>query len=129
MADVEGTGANLRKRFRDLEPAAVAADPNKAFAEYVSVAPAVPLGHQQVTVTTAAVALPSLPEGTKRVVIRPLSDPINFRDDGVDPTSTTGMYIFADELFVYDTEPTASFKMIRAADAADDVDVRIAYYG
>lgn len=90
-----------------------------------------PLGFEKVTVSTAAVALPSLPDlaRLKRVVIRALDQPISFRDDGTDPTATTGMEILADEILVYDGSRADQFKMIRTNDATGDADVRIAYYG
>lgn len=95
----------------------------------VSAGPSTPLGHASATVTIAAVGLPNPPALSRRAVIRPLGQPINWRDDGVDPTAGTGMPLLADEPMVYDGEPLTNFKMIRAASATTDIDVRVAYYG
>jgi hypothetical protein len=102
---------------------------NPIWAQYVSLAPVVPLGHFQVTVSSAAVPLPSIPAEARRVVIRSLGQPINFRDDGTPPTGTSGFPILADEWIIYDTVPTTNFEMISASTATGDADVRISYYG
>lgn len=112
---------NLRHLYRPIG--------TDAWAQYVSLAPVVPLGHFQVTVSTAAITLPTIPAEARRVIIRSLGQPINYRDDGTSPTASTGFPILADEWIVYDTVPTAAFKMIRAASATADADVRIAFYG
>jgi hypothetical protein len=87
-----------------------------------------PLGHEQVTVSTSAVSLPSVPAEARRAIIRTLGQPINYRDDAVDPTDTTGFPLLEDEVYVYNGTMSA-FKMIRSSDATDDADVRVAYYG
>lgn len=88
----------------------------------------VALGHEQVTVGAAATPLPNLASYDAgrifRVVIRPVGAPINWRDDGIDPTDTTGFPLMADEIFVYDGADLAKFKMYGAT-----VDTRIIYYG
>jgi hypothetical protein len=98
-----------------------------SWAPYVSLAPVVPLGHFQLTVSSAALPLPSIPTEARRVVIRSLGAGVNFRDDGTNPTAGTGFPILADEWIIYDTVPTANFKLIRSG--AVDADVRISYYG
>lgn len=112
---------NVKHLYRPL--------PGSAYAQYVSLAPVVALGHFQVTVSSAAVALPSIPAEARRVVIRSLGQPINFRDDGTDPDGSTGFPILADEWIIYDTVPTANFKMITSSAATGNADVRISYYG
>lgn len=91
------------------------------------------LGHAQVTAGAVAVPLPSLASydtgRISRVVIRPLANPINWRDDGTDPTATTGFPLLADEVFVYDGADLYKFKLIKNTAATADVDVRIIYYG
>ncbi len=128
MADYEGTGSQIRKRFRDIDPLS-SDEPNKAFAEYLSLAPATPLGHVKVSVGTTAVGLPSLPSNCRRVYLTPLGQPIEFRDDGVTPDGSNGYPIPANTHFNYDTEPSANFLMVRSSTATADADVRIAYYG
>jgi hypothetical protein len=125
--DREGivAGSGIRGRWRDLEPSAVEADPNKAFAPYMSLAPVTPLGHNKVTVGTTPVGLPNIPEGAKRVVLYSMTNLFVYRDDGVSPSSTDGMPIPAETHFIYDTDPDENFLMW----AASDTVVRVAYYG
>ncbi len=129
MPDLEQLTGYIRSRFRDLDIASPVADPNKAYAQYVSLAPATPLLHEQLTVSTIALALPNLPAEARRVYIFSKGQPLNFRDDGVNPTAGTGYPIPADTHFVYDNTPSSSFKLIRDSTATGDADVRIAYYG
>lgn len=90
-----------------------------------------PIGHEQVTVGAAAVSLPGLANydlnRITRVVLRNIAYPVNWRDDGVDPTAGTGFPLMADEVFVYDGADLTKFRLIRAA--SNDVDVRVIYYG
>lgn len=90
----------------------------------------VALDFRQITVSTAAAGLPSLPTASRirRVIIQPLDQPVNYRDDGTDPTSTTGLQVPAGTFFVYDGDPT-KFRMILANTATGDADVRLGYYG
>lgn len=99
------------------------------YAQYVSLAPVTPLGHFQVTVSSTPLPLPSIPSGARRVAIRSLGQPINFRDDGTDPDAGNGFPILTDEWLIYDTVPTTAFKMVLGTGATGDADVRIAYYG
>lgn len=87
-----------------------------------------PLGHEEVTVSTSPVGLPSLPDSmnVRRVVIRPLDADIVFTDDGSTPSVSHGIPILESEILVYDGNPE-SFQMIRRAGV--DADVRVAYYG
>lgn len=89
--------------------------------------PATALDHDQITVGSSAVSLGDPPARAKRTVIRTLGQPINWRDDGQDPTGTTGMALLADEIVVLDADPNR-IKLIRAADATGDADVRVAFY-
>ena len=91
--------------------------------------PATALGHAQLTVGATAVSLPDPPARTKRTLIRIVDEPVNWTDvDGEAPTSTTGMPLLPSESLVFDGDPN-HFKLIRAAEAINDADVRIAYYG
>lgn len=89
--------------------------------------PARALGHEQLTVSTAAVALQQAPENARRTVIRTLGQDINWRDDGADPTASDGMALLADETLVFDGDPFL-IRLIRASTASGDADVRVAYY-
>lgn len=90
-----------------------------------------PLGHASETVSTSAVPLPDLPDvhRVRRVVIRTVDQPVNYRDDGTPPTDSTGMYLASGEVLVYDGDDPAAVELILAADATGDADVRVAYYG
>lgn len=90
------------------------------------------LGHGKVTVSSSAVGLPDLPSNPaaiRRVVIRTVDQPVCLRDDGVDPSSTTGLYLAAGDTIVHDGSRPDLIKLIRASDATADADVRVAYYG
>src|SRR6476659_5167079 len=117
MPDYEVNEGYIRSRFRDI---------NGAFAKYVSLAPVRPLGHQQYTVSTTVTTI-TPPSGTKRMHLRSVGQPINFRDDGVNPSDISGFPIMADEWLLYDSE-VVDFRMIRAASATNDADVRCAFY-
>lgn len=87
-----------------------------------------PLGHTQVTVTsTVAVVTP--PAGTRRITFRTVGQPINFTDDGVNPTASTGFPLFANEVMVHDVDEPKLILMYLATGATADADVRIMYHG
>ncbi len=90
-----------------------------------------PLGHTNLTVSTAAVSLPTLPalDRIRRVVIRTVDQPVNWQDDGLDPSTTSGMYLATGDTLVYDGTRSDLLRLIRAASATSNADVRIAYYG
>lgn len=92
----------------------------------MSLAPSIPLGHQQVTVSSGVTTL-SPPANTRRMHLRALGQPVNWRDDGVDPTSTSGFPLLADEWLDYDSD-VSDFRLTLASTAVGDSDVRIAYY-
>jgi hypothetical protein len=126
MADLEKQqgGTGVRARFRDLD--ITDTSDNKAYAQYFSLAPTVPLGHAQYTVGTGVTTI-SAPAGTKRMHFRSLGSPVNFRDDGVDPSGSTGFPILADEWLLYDSE-VIDFRVTRSNSATVDADVRVAFY-
>ncbi len=108
---------NLRYRYRPLD-----AD---AFAQYMSLAPVIPMGHFELTVGTTAVGLPSIPQYSRRAVIVSRTTDLTYTDDGTDPSVTHGIVIPRNAVFTYDTYPNANFKMWCPTPS----DVRIAYYG
>lgn len=123
MADLEGTGAQTRRRFRDLEPSE-GLDGNKSYAEYVSLARATPLGHTETTIGTSPSSLPSLPTTTKRVIIYAVGNSFTFTDDGSTPSSTHGMIVPANMHFFYDNDFASQIQLW----AASATEIRIAYY-
>jgi hypothetical protein len=128
VADKELTQGHVRSRFRDLDIGSNDQD-NKAYAPYVSLAPATPLGHFQLIVSGSPVALPAVPAEARRVFITSIGQPIEFRDDGVMPDGTNGYPIPADTHFVYDNNIPAAFRLVLSVEATGDADVRGAYYG
>jgi len=93
-----------------------------------------PMGHFELTLgSVSATALPSpasMPlSRVRRVIIRPLDRSVRYRDDGIDPTPSTGMKIFFDEAFVYDAAPEALRLIADTSAAGNPVTVLIAYYG
>lgn len=122
--DKEVQEGYFRQKFRDLEPFE-SDESQKAFARYISAAPVTPLGHEEVTVGASPTPLPSVPAEARRVVLRPISNPITFCDDGSNPSASHGMIVDADSVFIYDTDPDENFLLW----AASNTEVRIAYYG
>lgn len=90
--------------------------------------PATALGHAQLTVSTTFTTLPDPPSRTKRTVLRILGQPVNWTDFPDDePTASFGMPLLAGETLVFDGDPN-HLKLILAAAATGDADVRIAFY-
>jgi hypothetical protein len=52
--------------------------------------PIVPLGYQQITMTTTAASL-TVPAGAKMAVITVSTNAVKYRDDGTDPTALLGV--------------------------------------
>lgn len=90
--------------------------------------PANALGHAQLTVSTTVALLPDPPSFTRRTVIRVLDQPVNWTDVAAqEPEGDFGMPLLAGETLVFDGDPN-HLKLIRAAAATGDADVRIAFY-
>lgn len=112
--EAQVAGTSIRGRWRDLDPAASEADPNKAFAQYISAAPTTPLGHYRQTIGTTPESFDEIPTGAKRVQIYNLSEDttVYFTDfAGQEPDSGLGFPIRQDSWFLYDSEPTSDFLM------------------
>jgi hypothetical protein len=117
MPDYEQNTGYIRFRYRQLE--------SGAFAQYMSLAPVTPMGHYEIAVSTTPVGLPSIPDNCRRVVICSRGAELTYTDDGSNPSSSHGMVIPEDTVFIYDTDPDENFKMWCPSAS----DVRIAYYG
>jgi len=86
-----------------------------------------PLGYQQLTVSTTALSL-TVPAKAIRAVIGVEAQPIRWRDDGTNPTSSVGMLQKADTFIeIYDPQALNAFKAIRQD--ASDATLNISYYG
>jgi hypothetical protein len=49
-----------------------------------------PLGFESISVTNAAVSQMTAPRGAKMALVQALTNTVNWRDDGVDPTTSAG---------------------------------------
>ena len=116
-SDYEQQSGYLRFRYRAIG--------DEVYAQYMSLAPATPMGHDEVSVGTTPVALPDIPVNCRRVVLHSVGQDLTYCDDGTTPSSTHGMIIPKGIPFIYDTDPDENFLMWCPAAS----DVRIAYYG
>ena len=86
-----------------------------------------PLGYQQLTVSSTALAL-TVPAGTQRVVIGVQAQPIRWRDDSTNPTTNVGMLQKADTFFELNGPLSIKKLKVIRAESTDAV-LNIAYYG
>lgn len=85
-----------------------------------------PLGHIQMTISTASIPFTSIPRGASLAVIQcGATNGIRFRDDGTAPTSAIGLQIRADTNYEYDGNLNA-IRFIRSGGA--DATIDIAFY-
>lgn len=85
-----------------------------------------PLGYEQLTVSTTAVAL-TVPAGASRALVRVAAQPIRYRDDGVAPTATVGFPQAANNEFQLVGKSLHSARFIRSGGTNASIDVL--YYG
>jgi len=86
-----------------------------------------PKGYQQITVSTTAIGL-TIPAGTIRAIIGVELQPLRYRDDGTNPTSTVGFLKQANDYFeINGPLALANFMAIRSD--ASDATLNIIYYG
>lgn len=85
------------------------------------------LGYQQITVSTTAIGL-TVPAKTIRAKIVVEAQPLRYRLDGTDPSSTVGTLALAGaEIEVFKKEVLAAFKAIRSG-GTDSV-ISVHYFG
>lgn len=116
-SDYEQNTGHLRFRYRSIGAG--------VYAQYVSLAPATPMGHTEVSVGTTPEQLPAIPDNCRRVVLLSKDEDLTYTDDGTTPSGTHGMVIPQGVVFIYDTDPDENFLMWCQSAS----DVRIAYYG
>ena len=86
-----------------------------------------PEGYGQVTVSTTAVALPSIPKSASYAIVNISSQPVRYRDDGTNPTATVGMPAVAgDEIVLVSPAQIKAFKVIRSG--GTDAELNVLYY-
>jgi hypothetical protein len=90
--------------------------------------PYLPAGFEKLTVGTSATGYTlTIPSGARHAVAKVRTQPIRWRDDGVAPTSTTGMYAAADEdITLTSRESLAGFRAIAAT--ATTGYIELSYY-
>jgi len=90
--------------------------------------PYLPAGFQKLLVGHATAYTLTIPTGARHAVAKVRTQPIRWRDDGVKPTSTTGMYAAANEdITLTSRESLAGFKAISAV-AATTGYIELSYY-
>ena len=83
-----------------------------------------PLGYQQIVGAAVSTAL-TVPDGTCYVILKPVTQAIRIRDDGVAPTAAVGYPIPVGIEYIYTGSPAALRLIEQAASATID----ILYYG
>lgn len=84
-----------------------------------------PKGYQQLVVSSTAVGL-TVPAGASRAVIRCEAQPIRFRDDGTNPTSSVGFPKVATNEFELFGNAMRAARFIRSG--ASDATLEVLYY-
>ena len=84
-----------------------------------------PLGYQQITSLSSAVAL-TVPAGTSLVLVSPQSQAVRWRDDGVDPSATVGYPLSVGSELNYDGAFAGGLKFIEQVASAT---INVLYYG
>lgn len=82
-----------------------------------------PLGYQRITSVSSVVTL-TPPQGTQQVLIQAETQDVRWRDDGTDPSSTVGVLLPKNTLFVYEGD----FSKIRFIEVTASSKLNISYY-
>lgn len=86
-----------------------------------------PLGYQQLTVSSTAVALTLPATGIVRMAVMVVeTDAIRYRDDGTSPTASVGMPVASGGGVIVYNAAISKFKAIRQT---NDAKLNISYYG
>lgn len=83
------------------------------------------LGYQQLTSLGTAAAL-TIPAGTCRIIFKVAGQPVRFRDDGTDPTTTVGYPLAVGAEFEYNSSSMSRLRFIETAASAT---LDVLYYG
>lgn len=81
------------------------------------------LGYQQITSLSTSTGL-TVPSGATLAVIVPEVQPVRWRDDGIDPTSTLGMPLGVDTVLSYDGD----LHQIRFIQQTASSAINVSYY-
>ena len=86
-----------------------------------------PMGYEQKTVSTTAVALTAIPAGASRAIVMVEAQPLRYREDGTAPTSSVGVLCVSATRFELESrQAIEGFKAIRSG-GTDSV-VSVLYY-
>lgn len=83
-----------------------------------------PISYEQVTGIGAAKGLQSIPNGATLAMIQPESQNVRWRDDGVNPTTSVGMILVANDILFYSGN-LADIKFIEVSATAK---INVTYY-
>lgn len=83
------------------------------------------LGYSQITSLSSAVGLGTIPAGATRALITVEGQPVRWRDDGTNPTTSVGMPLAAGDIIDYDGNLSA-LKFIETASGAK---LNVYFYG
>lgn len=86
----------------------------------------IPKGYQQLTVADEAIGL-TVPAGATRAVIKVIAQPVRFRNDGTNPTTTVGYPLVATEVIELTSQGLSEAKFIRSTGSSATLEVL--YYG
>jgi len=86
-------------------------------------APREPLGYEQVTALSASTGL-TVPAGARLAVIHVQTQAVRWRDDGGAPTSTVGMPLAIDDIFLY----VGDLAAIRFIEGTPTAVLNVSYY-
>jgi len=85
-----------------------------------------PCGYEQITVSSTAVGL-TVPKGASRAIVTVEAQPLRYRDDGTDPSSTVGVLCQANLRFELESRYSMlAFKAIRQG--GTDAVLSVSYY-
>lgn len=86
-----------------------------------------PKGYEQLTVSTTAVALASIPAGASRAIVMVEAQPMRYREDAVNPTASVGVLCVAATRFELESRKAIEgFRAIRSG-GTDSV-LSVLYY-
>jgi hypothetical protein len=86
-----------------------------------------PRGYAQLTVSTTALALPSIPKGAQYAIVYINAQPVRYRDDGTAPTASVGMpAVSGTTIELVSAESIRNFRAIRSG--GTDAELNVSYY-
>ena len=86
-----------------------------------------PVGFEQLTVSSTAVGLASIPANANKVIATVEDATLRYRDDGTNPTSTVGLKVFtAGTIILNSRDSLDNFKAIRTG--GTNSELNISYY-